>query len=41
MLETGDKIRHYGDDEIEVSYDSRRRIHAAERIGGLPPENRE
>jgi CDGSH-type Zn-finger protein/uncharacterized Fe-S cluster protein YjdI len=29
-------IRHYADDEIDISYDARRCIHAAECVRGLP-----
>ena len=35
-METSDKIRHYADDDIDISYDVRRCIHAAECIRGLP-----
>jgi uncharacterized Fe-S cluster protein YjdI/CDGSH-type Zn-finger protein len=35
-METNDKIRHYVDDGIDISYDARRCIHAAECIRGLP-----
>lgn len=31
-----DKIRHYSDDRIDISYDSSRCIHAAECVRGLP-----
>lgn len=35
-METSDTIRHYVDDEIDISYDVHRCIHAAECIRGLP-----
>jgi CDGSH-type Zn-finger protein/uncharacterized Fe-S cluster protein YjdI len=31
-----DKVRHYADEEIDITYDSRRCIHVAECIRGLP-----
>jgi uncharacterized Fe-S cluster protein YjdI/CDGSH-type Zn-finger protein len=31
-----DKARHYADDAIEITYDARRCIHAAECVNGLP-----
>jgi len=31
-----DTIRHYADDKIDISYDARRCIHAAECVRGLP-----
>ena len=31
-----DEIRHYADDKIDISYDARRCIHAAECLRGLP-----
>ena len=31
-----DKIRHYADDEIDISYDAGRCIHVAECVRGLP-----
>jgi uncharacterized Fe-S cluster protein YjdI/CDGSH-type Zn-finger protein len=31
-----DKVRHYSDDKIDISYDARRCIHAAECVRGLP-----
>lgn len=31
-----DKIRHYADDKIDVSYEAQRCIHAAECVHGLP-----
>jgi CDGSH-type Zn-finger protein/uncharacterized Fe-S cluster protein YjdI len=34
--EMSDKVRHYADEEIDITYDSRRCIHAAECIRGLP-----
>jgi uncharacterized Fe-S cluster protein YjdI/CDGSH-type Zn-finger protein len=35
-METIDKIRHYVGKDIEVSYEARRCIHAAECVSGLP-----
>lgn len=35
-MATSDAMRHYADDAIDVSYDVRRCIHAAECIRGLP-----
>ena len=35
-MEPSDKIRHYADEQIDISYDVRRCIHAAECIRGLP-----
>src|SRR5580765_7624582 len=35
-METTGKIRHYAGDDIEITYDVRRCIHAAECISGLP-----
>jgi CDGSH-type Zn-finger protein/uncharacterized Fe-S cluster protein YjdI len=35
-MSTSDKVRHYADEEIDVSYDARRCIHAAECLRGLP-----
>jgi hypothetical protein len=32
QMGTGDKIRHYADDEIDMSYDAPRCIHAAECV---------
>jgi CDGSH-type Zn-finger protein/uncharacterized Fe-S cluster protein YjdI len=31
-----DKVRHYADEEIDITYDSRRCIHVAECLRGLP-----
>jgi uncharacterized Fe-S cluster protein YjdI len=31
-----DNVRHYADDRIDISYDARRCIHAAECLRGLP-----
>jgi uncharacterized Fe-S cluster protein YjdI/CDGSH-type Zn-finger protein len=31
-----DKVRHYADEAIDISYDERRCIHAAECVSGLP-----
>lgn len=35
-IRTSRPIRHYADDKIDVSYDARRCIHAAECVRGLP-----
>src|SRR5262245_26984377 len=35
-MEGADKVRHYADQDIEISYDVRRCIHAAECVSGLP-----
>ena len=35
-MDTGDTVRHYADDAIDISYDVRRCIHAVECIRGLP-----
>ena len=35
-MDTSDKVRHYADEDIEISYDARRCIHAAECVHGLP-----
>ena len=35
-MATSDAMRHYADDAIDISYDVRRCIHAAECIRGLP-----
>ena len=35
-MATSDTMRHYADDAIDISYDVRRCIHAAECIRGLP-----
>ena len=34
-MEASDKLRHYAGEDIEISYDARRCIHAAECIHGL------
>ena len=31
-----DKVRHYANDDIDISYDARRCIHASECLRGLP-----
>ena len=31
------KVRHYDDDKIDISYDARRCIHVGKCVGGLPP----
>jgi CDGSH-type Zn-finger protein/uncharacterized Fe-S cluster protein YjdI len=35
-MEMSDNVRHYADVEIDISYDARRCIHAAECLRGLP-----
>ena len=35
-METSDTVRHYADEEVDISYDAHRCIHAAECIPGLP-----
>ena len=35
-MEASNGVRHYADKDIEVSYDARRCIHAAECVYGLP-----
>ena len=35
-MEANDRVRHYVDEDIEVSYDARRCIHAAECVTRLP-----
>ena len=35
-MDTSDKVRHYADDAIDITYDARRCIHAGECIRGLP-----
>jgi CDGSH-type Zn-finger protein/uncharacterized Fe-S cluster protein YjdI len=35
-MSMNDKVRHYADEEIDISYDARRCIHAAECLRGLP-----
>ena len=35
-MEASDKVRSYADEDIEISYDARRCIHAAECVDGLP-----
>jgi uncharacterized Fe-S cluster protein YjdI len=35
-VEPSDKIRHYANEQIDIGYDARRCIHAAECIRGLP-----
>src|SRR5262245_33991929 len=36
VMEANDKVRHYAEKNIEISYDPRRCIHAAECVSGLP-----
>src|SRR5262245_32510384 len=35
-MSMSDKVRHYADEEIDISYDAQRCIHAAECLRGLP-----
>jgi len=35
-MEKSDKVRHYADEEIDITYDSLRCIHVAECLRGLP-----
>ena len=35
-MEPSDTVLHYADEEIDISYDAHRCIHAAECVHGLP-----